>query len=115
MIKSDPFSEQIVKFQNKDSIFHRTTKERRQEIRRLRVYGLTQAEFDILLEKQDYKCGICRKPFDSSAPHVDHAHDASRKVRGLLCCRCNTILGGYENALKIIKRIRKYLRNDYAQ
>jgi len=83
--------------------------DRRREVQLMKQYGLTVAEFDQLLESQNYKCAICGKEDEKLV--VDYAHDESRKVRGLLCTRCNSILGGYENALKMINAIRRYLRN----
>lgn len=45
-----------------------------------------------LLDKQGYSCAICKKPFDLRAKKrdfdIDHNH-VTKKVRGLLCRRCN--------------------------
>jgi recombination endonuclease VII len=61
--------------------------------RRLRKYGLTQDEYDQLLRDQGGRCPGCR----TTDPGVkgwciDHCHKSGR-VRGLLCGRCNTMLG----------------------
>lgn len=66
----------------------------------LRKYGLTQEEYDWLLFLQDGQCAICKKTPEQSGLtgrngqrlHVDHCHDTG-VVRGLLCTRCNTLLG----------------------
>lgn len=56
----------------------------------LRRYGLTEADFDLLLERQGGACLICRDR--ESKLFVDHDH-ATGIVRGLLCVSCNTMLG----------------------
>jgi len=73
---------------------------------KLRRYGLTQEQFDQLLEEQDYACAMCLASFeDGQAVFIDHDHaccpDEKRScgkcVRGLLCLRCNTGLGYIES------------------
>ena len=66
----------------------------RNEYEMHRKYGITKADFDLLLVQQGGVCAICGG--DRSGPgqrfHVDHCHD-SGKVRGLLCGNCNTAIG----------------------
>lgn len=66
----------------------------RQEI--VRKYGVSFEWFDQQFEKQNKLCGTCHKPLEwtnkQNTPHVDHCHN-SKKVRGILCNRCNTVLG----------------------
>jgi DNA-directed RNA polymerase subunit RPC12/RpoP len=87
-------------------IFSKGKKERQKEIYMMKKYGISKAEYDHMLEEQDYKCAICGK---EEALVVDYDHE-TQKVRGLLCTRCNVTVGGYENALKIIKAIERYLK-----
>jgi hypothetical protein len=76
---------------------------------RLSRYGLTQEQFDRMLEAQGYACAMGREPFeDDQFIYIDHDHaccpvepGAQTKccgdcVRGLLCFRCNTALGYIE-------------------
>ena len=71
--------------------------------------GITEEQFNALLEAQGYACGICREPFeDYQRICADHDHSccpaqprATAKtcgecLRGLLCVRCNTHLGWME-------------------
>lgn len=61
-------------------------------------YGITQADFDKMLEEQNGKCKICSTPQEEAALkrlHVDHDHSTG-EIRGLLCSRCNGALGWYE-------------------
>lgn len=54
-----------------------------------RTYGITEATRAKMIEAQGRKCAICRLEKDL---YVDHCHTTG-KVRGLLCCSCNTGLG----------------------
>lgn len=62
----------------------------------MRQYGLTEERYLTLVEKQNGVCAICGlHPTGRSKGgklHVDHCHN-SRKTRGLLCGKCNTLLG----------------------
>lgn len=61
--------------------------------RRLRKYGLTQEQYDQLLMDQDGRCRVCRTDYPGVKGWcIDHCHSSGR-VRGLLCMRCNTVLG----------------------
>jgi Autographiviridae endonuclease VII len=60
-----------------------------------RLYGISSADYDALLAKQDGVCAICGKPSEETLC-VDHCH-ATGTIRGLLCRKCNTGLGCYED------------------
>jgi hypothetical protein len=75
---------------------------------KLKRYGLTQEDFDRLLEIQGYACGMCQEPFeDGQVIFIDHDHaccpdekkSCGECVRGLLCLSCNTALGIIERKL----------------
>jgi hypothetical protein len=62
-------------------------------------YGISYQEYERLSAQQNDVCAICRKP--ESARHnsgairrlcVDHDHKTG-EIRGLLCLRCNRVLG----------------------
>jgi hypothetical protein len=60
-----------------------------------RVFGLTQAEFEMLWDFSDGCCQICGKPFAPTPQRrccIDHSHETGQ-VRGLLCPPCNYALG----------------------
>ena len=70
-----------------------------------RTYGITSAEFERRLLAQHGRCKICRTNTPSRGRfHVDHDH-VSKKVRALLCSRCNGSLGWFE---KYRQSIMKY-------
>lgn len=69
--------------------------ERRWASHVLRKYGLTRESYDTLLSRQEGTCAICKDNTagsDSRRFHVDHDHDTGA-VRGLLCSRCNQMIG----------------------
>ncbi len=54
-----------------------------------RLYGITIAQFDAMMERQGGVCAICKKPPKAGKRlHVEHCHDSGR-VRGLCCWVCN--------------------------
>ena len=82
-------------------------KERR---RRLRKYGLTEAEYNAILEHQGHRCGICATDTPGAKGWViDHCHD-SGMVRGVLCSQCNSAIGLLREDPVIIDRAAEYVR-----
>lgn len=76
---------------------------------KLRSYfGMTIADYDALLKAQDGKCRICRTPPIKSRLCVDHCH-VTGKVRGLLCRRCNSAIGLFQESAQIVREAAKYL------
>ena len=62
-----------------------------------REYNLTPEDYYNISEIQDHKCRICSRGRSAKRPlYVDHDH-ATGRVRGLLCCLCNTRLGWLES------------------
>lgn len=74
----------------------------------LRVYGLTVEAYDGMMAGQAGCCKICRKPF-FARPHLDHDHVHGR-VRGLLCVKCNTGLGSFEDNPDLLQAAIRYLK-----
>jgi hypothetical protein len=64
-------------------------------------YKLTIAQYDTILAWQGGVCYGCHQPEPVKGRRlsVDHDHDTG-EVRGLLCSRCNPIIGKLENAYK---------------
>lgn len=78
-------------------------------------YGLTVEQFEKLLARNHGRCWICDKDNAkgrSGKPVVDHCHD-SKKVRGILCDWCNTMLGALGDTIQKLQesmaRFVKYL------
>lgn len=76
-----------------------------------RKYGITQTEYDIMLEEQNNVCALCEHPERSEKfkfLSVDHDHDTG-KVRALLCATCNRLLGQYEKNRELFKKFEQYI------
>jgi hypothetical protein len=58
-------------------------------------YGLSEQQYNDLLDKQGEYCAICGDYLIS--PHVDHDHKTGN-VRGLLCADCNQGLGHFRDS-----------------
>ena len=78
------------------------------------VYGLTPEGFKILHEKQRGLCAICERPQTSNCRkqqlNIDHCHK-TRKVRGLLCDKCNIAIGLLGDDVKLLRSAIRYLRS----
>jgi hypothetical protein len=65
-------------------------RERQRRKRYDKIYRLSLVDYDALLQRQNGVCAICKR--SGRALCVDHCH-ACGKVRGLLCGKCNSVLG----------------------
>lgn len=107
-----------VKARNRLS-WHRRKTQRANQYKRVgrflhvqRTYNITPEEYARLLEKADYACMICKIPFsDAVYACVDHAHDDGH-VRGVLCRKCNTGLGMFDDRVELIAAATDYLREN---
>ena len=72
-----------------------------------RYYGLSVEEYNKILESQNSSCMICGGS-GVRRMAVDHNHKTG-KIRGLLCNKCNLLIGyAKDNPLILVKTI-KYL------
>lgn len=78
------------------------------------TYGITLADYDALLARQNGVCFICQtKPRDQTLA-VDHYHPTDF-VRGLLCRDCNLGLGNFKDDPRLIRRAIAYLEAHLAR
>lgn len=76
-------------------------------------YGMTKEEYEIMHGLQGGVCAICGKSEgrkNSNKLFVDHEHKGGR-VRGLLCCSCNSGLGMFKDDRVLIERASLYLKH----
>jgi hypothetical protein len=72
-------------------------------------YGLTRAEFQTMLGKQEGRCAICTTVLGSGhRTHIDHDHE-SGKLRGLLCASCNKGLGHFREKPALLLVASSYI------
>lgn len=78
-------------------------------------YGLTREDRDRMIAEQGGLCKICGKPprpdHKGGRLHVDHCH-TTKRVRGLLCGHCNTMIGLAGEDPKILLAAVEYLARD---
>lgn len=78
------------------------------------TYGMTLAEYDALLAKQNGVCFICETKEPDQTLAVDHYHPTD-VVRGLLCRGCNLGLGNFKDDPRLIRRAIAYLEAHLAR
>lgn len=74
-------------------------------------YGISDEQYDEMLDRQEGKCAICKLPPDPNARQglgVDHSH-VTGAVRGLLCSTCNVALGMLNDDAALIRVAATYL------
>lgn len=87
-------------------------------------HGLTKARRAQILFDQDFRCPICKVPFlsmklaaDGRTPVCadhDHAccpgsHSCGKCIRGLICAKCNLVLGNAKDDVEILYAAIEYL------
>lgn len=94
--------------------YHHTERGRDKNLRNR--FGITAKEYDSILQGQQGLCAICRRPETVilngriKRLMVDHDHATSR-VRGLLCQRCNSLLGYAKDETRTLLAAVDYLDN----
>lgn len=74
-----------------------------------RYYGITPEDYAGMLDRQGGVCAVCMEVCTSGRRlAVDHDH-ATGKVRGLLCTRCNVLIGMGRDSAELIYRAARYL------
>lgn len=90
----------------------RQREKRRQDPERFRdhdrkkLYGISRAEWERLLQEQGGRCAVC---FREAPLAVDHCHKTG-KVRGLLCRSCNCAIGLFHEDTERMAQAVTYLR-----
>lgn len=81
-------------------------------------YGLTPEQVQRMRDQQRGRCAICEtamriggKP-GMDQENVDHDHTTG-VVRGLLCSRCNTSIGKFNDNPALLRRAAEYVEGRY--
>ena len=73
---------------------------------RVKKYGMGKAEYYELLDAQEGVCAICKGVERDFM--VDHCHKTG-VIRGLLCRKCNTGLGMFDDVPNLLRQAADYL------
>jgi hypothetical protein len=79
-------------------------KERRYQMKQ---YGITVDDYNQMFTLQNGRCAICGVNQEGNLD-VDHCHQ-TKKVRGLLCRKCNLAIGYFQDDPLLCKRASDYL------
>lgn len=86
--------------------------------RLIKTYGITLEEYNILRQVQNYKCGICKCSEEDNIRNsgaqtlvIDHDH-STKRIRGLLCHRCNVGLGNFKDSITTLEFALNYLQRN---
>ncbi len=108
--------EQVEKIKQ-DPEWHARYLKRRRNQRWWDAYGITEAQYMDMNDRQGGLCAICQQPETHRNPKtgpivplsVDHDH-VTGKVRALLCHACNGGLGKFKDDLQVMQAAVDYLR-----
>lgn len=88
---------------------------------RLRKYNISLEHYRSMFIQQSGKCAVCTVEFGDckkTSPRVDHGHkccpgqsSCGSCIRGLLCDRCNVVLGRMQDDIAILEKGIAYLRS----
>ena len=80
-------------------------------------YNMTLEQYDHMFEEQNGLCAICGQSetrlFNGSITRlcVDHNHKTG-KIRKLLCHRCNSSIGQFEDNIELLAKAIQYLEEN---
>jgi len=79
-------------------------------------YGISLEDYEVMLVEQKGCCAICgvnakalQKEERRPLLFVDHCH-ATGKIRALLCSKCNSGLGFFDDRPDLLEKARKYIK-----
>ena len=84
----------------------------------LSKYGITEAEYDKLVDAGGGGCWVCGHHPTGRSLHVDHNHkerNSRKSVRGLLDWRCNAGLARFSDDPARLRAAANYLESNTAQ
>lgn len=81
-------------------------------------YGISQEQYENMLEAQGHRCAVCKVPFsDVVKPKIDHDHNCcpgkvtcGKCTRGILCSACIAFAGLIETRFDTCVSMFEYLR-----
>lgn len=98
----------------------RATRNEQAKAARRAYFGLVDGDYEVLFQVQNGVCAGCfREPVEGRSLDIDHEHQLQEKdrepwerfikLRGLLCHRCNRLLGLAGDDSGVLRRLADYL------
>jgi hypothetical protein len=86
------------------------------ETHRGKRHGLDPEDYNLMLRAYDGCCYICKRPerVANRSLAIDHCHTTGT-VRGLLCTRCNQVIGRMEDSPALLRAAADYLELAWRQ
>jgi galactose-1-phosphate uridylyltransferase len=82
----------------------------------MKNYGMTPQDYEAMFSQQKGLCAICYNPETAKDRQgnirplsIDHNH-ITKKVRSLLCHRCNVAIGLFKEDIKLLEKAISYLK-----
>lgn len=102
--------EKILASRNRYNVEHREDARARSKKHSKLRYGLSPGDYDRLFAEQGGRCAICGKHQTEFKKRlfIDHDHETG-VVRGLLCIKCNGMLGYAKDNMGILLNAVEYL------
>lgn len=103
--------EKIRSYQNE---YYKKNRHKSYEKALIKKYGITLDDYNMMYESQGGVCKICEQKCDHPQRNdidtlcVDHCHETG-KVRGLLCNKCNSLLGWARDNIETLAKAIDYL------
>lgn len=100
--------------------WHKVNQPDRRRTRALKAFNITQSDYDRMFQEQDGKCKVCgtTEPGSNYTNFaIDHDHSCcpgvsnscGQCIRGLLCSRCNMVLGLVADNKTLLHSLINYL------
>ncbi len=76
---------------------------------KLKKYGITDVEYQKIIKTQNNRCEVCgNEEKERPKMPIDHNH-ATGKFRGVICSRCNRVLGAVDDEATLLRKLAEYL------
>jgi hypothetical protein len=108
------------KYAERSKRFYKNNIDQRRNYRLKKLYGITLEQYNKMLSEQNNKCKICNN-FETAFSKqsnkikdlsVDHCHNTGI-VRGLLCSKCNCLIGYSLESIELLQEAINYLKEFY--
>ncbi len=84
--------------------------ERVLDMQQCRLYGITMDELAAMRKEANGICQACERPGEGNYKRlvIDHDHKTG-KVRGLICQKCNTVLGLVNDNINTLENLAQFI------